>query len=107
MLRAAAIPALPAAHEGQQITWRPWRDAVVAACGRRAAPRACSMCGAPGPLLFASGSVGAPAVVRAYGHHCTSCRETRVYWRPDPPPGTWSTRLVRIAYHPPRTEGPK
>jgi hypothetical protein len=97
------IHALPAEHNGEAITWQPWEEAGVALCGRTAKRNTCAACQHPGPRMVALGVAGIPAVTRAYGHHCPTCQETRVYWRSDPPAGSWKGRLDLISYSPPRT----
>ena len=92
-----SVPHLPAEHEGQPITWGPWKPAqagTTAACGKtRLVTTACEACGA-GTVLHASGTSGRDT--RAYAHHCTTCGHTRAAWRTDFQPGKWTARLEPI-----------
>ncbi|MGW4803049.1 hypothetical protein [Kitasatospora sp. NPDC004272] len=101
------VPALPAEHRGQPITWRRWEPAVVILCERNGDLNGCDQCDHPGPSLLALG-LAAPAgrperppVIRFHAHRCPRCQEMRVYERSHAP-GRIGAVVDEIAYSPPQ-----
>lgn len=97
------VPALPAEHEGEPITWRPWEAAPVILCTRAGDLNGCLSCDHPGPSVLAFGLAGpGNPRIRFNASRCPACQEMRVYQR------TYDkyrigAELVEIAYSPPRT----
>lgn len=76
------VPELPAEHDGEAITWRPWEEAPVILCARAGDVNGCGACGHPGPSLIALGLSGpGKPLIRFNAHRCPSCQEMRVYQR--------------------------
>lgn len=76
------VPELPAEHDGEAITWRPWEEAPVILCARAGDLNECTTCQHPGPSLLAFGLAGPGApVIRFNAHRCPGCQEMRVYQR--------------------------
>jgi hypothetical protein len=76
------IPALPAEHAGEAITWRPWEEAPVILCARSGDLNGCTSCDHPGPSLLAFGLSGpGKPLIRFNAHRCPGCQEMRVYQR--------------------------
>ncbi len=90
------IPALPAEHDGNAITWRPWEQAPVALCR---IDNGCHQCDQPGPLMLAFGLTTERGErgprIRYNAHRCPACQEMRVYRR--------YPVTEEIAYNPPQT----
>ncbi|MFF7476630.1 hypothetical protein [Streptomyces sp. NPDC008092] len=87
------MPELPAEHDGEPITWRPWEEAPVILCAHAGDLNACWACAHPGPSLLAFGLAGpGEPRIRFNAHRCPSCQEMRVY-----------AELAEVAYSPPRT----
>ena len=104
---AATVPTLPTEHDGQPIEWRPWEAAPVILCSRAGDLNICQQCDHPGPSMLAFGLSGpGKPLIRFNAHRCPACQEMRVYHRVYSK-GQIGADLVEIAYHPPRTEGPK
>lgn len=97
------VPALPAEHDGEAITWRPWEEAPVILCARAGDLNGCGACDHPGPSLMAFGLAGpGKPRIRFNAHRCPSCQEMRVYQRVYDKYRV-GAELVQIAYSPPRT----
>ncbi|MGW2725639.1 hypothetical protein [Streptomyces sp. NPDC001492] len=97
------IPALPAEHDGEAITWRPWEEAPVILCARAGDLNGCTTCGHPGPSLIAFGLAGpGKPLIRFNAHRCPGCQEMRVYQRVYEK-GRIGVDLNEVAYSPPRT----
>lgn len=99
----AIVPELPAEHDGEAITWRPWEEVPIILCHRAGDLNACPQCAHPGPSVQAFGLAGPGLpVIRFVAGRCPSCQEMRVYHR-------WHEKyrigaeMDLIAYHPPRT----
>lgn len=76
------VPELPAEHEGEAITWRPWEAAPVILCTRAGDLNSCPSCDHPGPSLIAFGLAGpSTPKIRFNAHRCPGCQEMRVYQR--------------------------
>ena len=96
------IPALPAEHDGQAITWRPWEPVPVILCTRAGDLNSCPQCDHPGPSLIALGLAGpGKPVIRFNAHRCPACQEMRVYHRVYDKYRI-GAELVEIAYSAPR-----
>ncbi|MEU9014288.1 hypothetical protein AB0D12_31865 [Streptomyces sp. NPDC048479] len=98
----AAVPALPAEHDGQAITWRRWEAVPVILCHRAGDLNGCDQCDHLGPSLIALGLTGDKPVIRYTAHRCPSCQEMRVYHRVYDKYRI-GAEPVEIAYSPPCT----
>lgn len=88
------IPTLPAEHDGNAITWRPWGEAPVPVSH---IDSGCHQCDHPGPHMIAFGLTGEREPTINYNaHRCPACQETRIYRR--------YPVTEEIAYYPPREE---
>lgn len=97
------VPALPAEHDGEPITWRPWEDAPVILCAWAGDLNGCTTCGHPGPSLLAFGLAGPGTPrIRFNAHRCPACQEMRVYQRVYDQYRIGAD-LEQIAYSAPRT----
>lgn len=97
------VPVLPAEHDGEAITWRPWEEAPVILCAWAGDLNGCTTCGHPGPSLLAFGLAGpGTPLIRFNAHRCPGCQEMRVYQRVYEK-GRIGVDMNEIAYSPPRT----
>ncbi|RPE27241.1 hypothetical protein [Kitasatospora cineracea] len=102
------VPALPAEHRGQPITWRRWEPAPVILCERSGDLNGCDQCDHPGPSLLAfglaapAGQPERPPVIRFHAHRCPGCQEMHVYERSHTPRHIGAV-TEEIAYCPPQS----